>query len=129
MMKAARIVAMGLAVIGVAEIVVRGTDATFYTWYLLFVLWMAALIIRFIQAAISVYKAAFAKVPDGKMTFPEFEQKMASFSRGSDKDEGGPSSKANSGTGSQDGTEDLFDDVRVNPILREDDPFGEFFDS
>lgn len=128
MVKATRIIALGLAVIGVAEIVVRGTDATFYTWYLLFVLWMLVLIIRFIQAAISVYKAAFCIGPDGEITFPEFEQKMASFSRSSKKEESGPSSRPTSGAGSHDGTDDLFDDFRLNPIVREDDPFGQFFD-
>lgn len=128
-MRVAKLVAVGLAGIGVVEIAFRGADAALYAWYLLFVLWVVALCIRFALAVVDAYKTVFAKGPGGEMTFPEFEQKMASFSRSSDREESGPSSRTTSGTGSQDGTGDLFDDFRVNPILREDDPFGEFFDS
>lgn len=129
MVRVAKTVAVGLAGIGVVELAFRGTDAALYAWYLLFALWMVALFTRFTLAAVDAYKTVFAKGPDGEMTFPEFEKKMASFSRSSDREESGPSSRTTSGTGSQDGTDDLFDDFGVNPILREGDPFGEFFDS
>ncbi|HIB69011.1 MAG TPA: hypothetical protein EYO33_28970, partial [Phycisphaerales bacterium] len=66
---------------------------------------------------------------DGEMTFPEFEQKMASFSRGSDEEATGASNKATSGNGSNGGTEGFIDDDRINQIYRADDPFGEFLDS
>lgn len=129
MVRVAKIVTVGLAGIGVVEIAFRGTDSALYAWYLLFVLWVVALFIRFAMAVVDAYKTVFAKGPDGEMAFPEFEQKIASFSRSSDREESGPNSRTTSGTGSQGGTGDLFDDFRVNPILREDDPFGEFFDS
>ena len=129
MVRVIKIVAVGLAGIGVVELALRGTDAALYAWYLLFLLWVVVLLIRFAMAAVDAYKTVFDKGPDGEMTFPEFEKKMASFSRGSDREESSPTSTTNSGAGSQDGTDDLFDDFRVNPILREDDPFGEFFDS
>ena len=129
MVRVIKIVAVGLAGIGVVELALRGTDAALYAWYLLFVLWVVVLLIRFAMAAVDAYKTVFAKGPDGEMTFPEFEKKMASFSRGSGRGENGPSSTTTPGTGSQQDTSDLFDDFRVNPILREDDPFGEFFDS
>lgn len=129
MVRVTKIVAVWLAGVGVVELALRGTDAALYAWYLLFVLWVVVLFIRFATAAVDAYKTAFAKGPDGEMTFPEFEKKMASFSRGSGRGENGPSSTTISGTGSKDGTGDPFDDFRVNPILREDDPFGEFFDS
>tara|TARA_R100001129_G_scaffold67432_3_gene45905 strand:+ start:1730 stop:2119 length:390 start_codon:yes stop_codon:yes gene_type:complete len=127
--RVAKLVAVGLAGVGVVEIAFRGADAALYAWYLLFALWMVALFTRFALAAVDAYKTVFAKGPNGEMTFPEFEKKMASFSRGSDREESNPNSRKNSGAGSQGGTDDLFDDFRVNPILREDDPFGEFFDS
>jgi len=129
MVRVAKIVAVGLAGIGVVEIVFRGTEAALYAWYLLFVLWVVVLFIRFALAIVGAYKTFFAKGPDGEMTFPEFEKKMASFSRGGGREENGPSSTTTSDTGSQEGAGDLFDDFRVNPILREDDPFGQFFDS
>lgn len=129
MLRVAKIAAVGLAGIGVVEIAFKGADAALYAWYLLFALWMVALFTRFALAAVDAYKTVFAKGHDGEMTFPEFEQKMASFSRRSDREESGASSRTTSGAGSQDGTDDLFDDFRVNPILREGDPFGEFFDS
>ena len=129
MVRVAKTVAVGLAGIGVVELAFRGTDAALYAWYLLFALWMVALFTRFTLAAVDAYKTVFAKGPDGEMTFPELEKKMASFSRSSDREESGPSSRTTSGTGSQDGTDDLFDDFGVNPILREGDPFAEFFDS
>lgn len=129
MVRVAKIATVGLAGIGVVEIAFKGADAALYAWYLLFALWMVALFTRFALAAVDAYKTVFAKGPDGEMTFPEFEQKMASFSRSSDREESGPNSRTTSGTGSQGGTGDLFDDFRVNPILREDDPFGEFLDS
>ena len=129
MVRVAKIVAVGLAGIGVVEIVFRGADAALYAWYLLFVLWGVVLFIRFALAIVGAYKTFFAKGPDGEMTFPEFEKKMASFSRGGGREENGPSSTTTSDTGSQEGAGDLFDDFRVNPILREDDPFGQFFDS
>lgn len=129
MMRAAKIVAVGLAGIGAVELAFRGTDAALYAWYLLFVLWVVVLFIRLVMVAVDAYKTVFAKGADGEMMFPEFERKMASFSRGSGRGENGPNSTTTSGTGSQDGTGDPFDDFRVNPILREDDPFGEFFDS
>ncbi|MFD2191767.1 hypothetical protein [Pistricoccus aurantiacus] len=129
MVRVAKIAAVGLAGIGVVEIAFKGADAALYAWYLLFALWMVALLTRFALAAVDAYKTVFAKGPDGEMTFPEFEKKMASFTRGSDREESSPSSTTNSGAGSQDGTDDLLDDFRINPILREDDPFGEFFDS
>ena len=91
--------------------------------------WVVVLLIRFAMAAVDAYKTVFDKGPDGEMTFPEFEEKMASFSRGGGREENGPSSTTTSDTGSQEGAGDLFDDFRVNPILREDDPFGQFFDS
>ena len=129
MVRATKIVAVGLAGIGVVELTFRGADAALYAWYLLFVLWVVALFISFALAAVDAYKTVFAKGPDGQMTLPEFEKKMASFSRGGGREENGPSSTTTSGTRSQEGAGDLFDDFRVNPILREDDPFGEFFDS
>ena len=129
MVRVAKTVAVGLAGIGVVELAFRGTDAALYAWYLLFALWMVALFTRFTLAAVDAYKTVFAKGPDGEMTFPEFEKKMASFSRGGGREENGPSSTTTSDTGSQEGAGDLFDDFRVNPILREDDPFGQFFDS
>lgn len=129
MVKMTKIVAVGLVGIGVVELALRGTNAALYAWYLLFVLWVVVLLIRFAMAAVDAYKTVFAKGPDGEMTFPEFEKKMASFSRGSGRGENGPSSTTTPGTGSQQDTSDLFDDFRVNPILREDDPFGQFFDS
>lgn len=129
MVRVTKIVVVGLAGIGFVELVFRGTDAALYAWYLLFVLWVVALLIRFALAAIDAYKTFFAKGSDWEMTFPEFEKKMASFGRGSGRGENGPKSTTTSGTGSKDGTGYPFDDFRVNPILREDDPFGEFFDS
>ncbi|KYZ86145.1 hypothetical protein A3Q32_18205 [Alcanivorax sp. KX64203] len=125
MNKTVRSVMVGLVAIGVAEIVFKGADAAFYAWYLLFALWMIRLFTGFALAAVDTYKAAFAKGPDGKTAFPEFEQKMASFSRGSGREERGAKSKTTSGTGSP---EDMFSDYGVNPIIREGDPFGEFFD-
>jgi len=129
MVRVTKIVAVWLAGIGVVELALRGTDAALYAWYLLFVLWVVVLLIRFAMAAVNAYKTVFAKGPDGEMTFSEFEKKMASLSRGSGSGENGPSSTTTSGTGSQGGAGDLFDDFRVNPIHWEDDPFGEFFDS
>ncbi|EPA1180239.1 hypothetical protein ACQ0NY_000355 [Pseudomonas aeruginosa] len=129
MVRVAKIVTVGLAGIGVVEIAFRGADAALYSWYLLFALWMVALFARFALAVVDAFKTVFAKGPGGEMTFPEFEKKMASFGRGSGRGENGPSSTSTSGTGSKEDTGDPFDDFRVNPILREDDPFGEFFDS
>ena len=129
MVRVIKIVAVGLAGIGVVELALRGRDAALYARYLLFLLWVVVLLIRFAMAAVDAYKTVFDKGPDGEMTFPEFEKKMASFSRGGGREENGPSSTTTSDTGSQEGAGDLFDDFRVNPILREDDPFGQFFDS
>ena len=129
MVRVTKIVAVVLAAIGVVEIAFRGTDSALYAWYLLFVLWVVALFIRFALAVVDAYKTVFAKGPDGEMTFPEFEQKMASFSRGSDEEATGASNKATSGNGSDGGTEGFFDDDRINQIYRADDPFGEFLDS
>jgi len=129
MVRVAKSVAVGLAGIGVVELAFRGTDAALYAWYLLFALWMVALFTRFTLAAVDAYKTVSAKGPDGEMTFPEFEQKMASFSRGSDEEATGASNKATSGNGSNGGTEGFFDDDRINQIYRADDPFGEFLDS
>ncbi|MDK9688451.1 hypothetical protein [Halomonas sp. LC1] len=129
MVRVTKIVAVGLAGIGVVELALRGTDAALYAWYLLFVLWVVLLLIRFAMAAVDAYKTVFAKGPDGQMTFPEFEKKMASFSRGSDEEATVASNKATSGNGSDGGTEGFFDDDRINQIYRADDPFGEFFDS
>jgi len=129
MVRVTKIVAVGLAGIGVVELAFRGTDAALYAWYLLFVLSVVALFIHFALAVFDAYKTVFAKGPDGEMTFPEFEQKMASFSRGSDEEATGASNKATSGNGSDGGTEGFFDDDRINQIYRADDPFGEFLDS
>ena len=129
MVRVTKIVAVGLAGIGVVELALRGTDAALYAWYLLFVLWVVLLLIRFAMAAVDAYKTVFTKGPDGEMTFPEFEQKMASFSRGSDEEATGASNKATSGNGSNGGTEGFIDDDRINQIYRADDPFGEFLDS
>ena len=129
MVRVAKIVTVGLAGIGVVELAFRGTDAALYAWYLLFVLWVVALFIRFALAVVDAYKTVFAKGPDGEMTFPEFEQKMASFSRGSDEEATGAGNKATSGNGSNGSTEGFFDDDRINQIYRADDPFGEFLDS
>lgn|SRR5690554_1624538 len=129
MVRVTKIVAVGLAGIGVVELALRGTNAALYAWYLLFLLWVVVMLIRFAMAAVDAYKTVLAKGLDGQMTFPEFEKKMASFSRGGGREENGPSSTTTSDTGSQEGAGDLFDDFRVNPILREDDPFGQFFDS
>ncbi len=46
MVRVAKIVAVGLAGIGVVEIAFRGADAALYAWYLLFALWMVALFTR-----------------------------------------------------------------------------------
>ena len=129
MVRVAKIAAVGLTGIGVVELAFRGTEAALYAWYLLFVLWVVLLLIRFAMAAVDAYKTVFTKGPDGEMTFPEFEQKMASFSRGSDEEATGASNKATSGNGSDGGTEGFFDDDRINQIYRADDPFGEFLDS
>ena len=129
MVRVIKIVAVGLAGIGVVELALRGTDAALYAWYLLFALWMVALLTRFALAAVDAYKTVFAKGPDGEMTFPEFEKKMASFSRGTGEAATGASNKATSGNGSNGGTEGFFDDDRINQIYRADDPFGEFLDS
>ena len=129
MVRVIKIVAVGLAGIGVVELALRGTDAALYAWYLLFLLWVVVLLIRFAMAAVDAYKTVFDKGPDGEMTFPEFEQKMASFSRGSDEEATGASNKATSGNGSNGGTEGFIDDDRINQIYRADDPFGEFLDS
>ena len=61
MVRVAKIVTVGLAGIGVVELVFRGTDAALYAWYLLLVLWVVALLIRFALAAIDAYKTVFAK--------------------------------------------------------------------
>ena len=61
MVRVIKIVAVGLAGIGVVELALRGTDAALYAWYLLFVLWVVALLIRFALAAIDAYKTVFAK--------------------------------------------------------------------
>ena len=129
MVRVAKIAAVGLTGIGVVELAFRGTEAALYAWYLLFVLWVVVLFIRFALAIVGAYKTFFAKGPDGEMTFPEFEQKMASFSRGSDEEATGASSKATSDNGNDGGTEGFPDDDRVNQIYRADDPFGEFLDS
>ena len=129
MVRLAKIVAVGLAATGVVEIAFRGTDSAPYAWYLLFVLWVVALFIRFALAVVDAYKTVFAKGPDGEMTFPEFEEKMASFSRGSGEEATGASSKATSDNGNDGGTEGFFDDDRINQIYRADDPFGELLDA
>lgn len=129
MVRVAKIVTVGLAGIGVVEIAFRGADAALYAWYLLFALWMVALFARFALAVVDAFKTVFAKGPGGERTFQEFEQKMASFSRGSDEEATVASNKATSGNGSDGGTEGFFDDDRINQIYRADDPFGEFFDS
>ena len=128
MVRVAKIVTVGLAGIGVVELALRGTDASLYAWYLLLVLWVILLLIRFAMAAVDAYKTVFDKGPDGEMTFPEFEEKMASFSRGTGEAATGASNKATSGNGSNGGTEGFIDDDRINQIYRADDPFGEFFD-
>ncbi|MCK7553219.1 hypothetical protein [Marinobacter goseongensis] len=129
MVRVAKIVAVGLAGIGVVELAFRGTEAALYAWYLLFVLWVVVLFIRFALAVVGAYKTFFAKGPDGEMTFPEFEEKMASFSRGSGEEATCASSKATSGNGNDGGTEGFPDDDRINQIYRANDPFGEFLDS
>ena len=129
MLRVTKIVAVVLAGIGVVEIAFRGTDSALYAWYLLFVLWVGALFIRFALAVVDAYKTVFAKGPGGEMTFPEFEEKMASFSRGSVEEASGTSSKANSENGNDGSTEGFPDDDRINEIYRAHDPFGEFFDS
>ncbi|MGE4126367.1 MAG: hypothetical protein AB7E59_14085 [Pusillimonas sp.] len=125
----AKIAAVGLAGIGVVEFAFRGTDAALYAWYLLFVLWMVALFIHFALAVVDAYKTVLARGPDGEMTFPEFEKKMASSSRDSDEKASGASSKATSGNGNDGGTEAFPDDDRTNQLYRANDPFGEFLDS
>ncbi len=129
MVRVTKIITVGLAGIGVVELAFRGTDAALYAWYLLFVLWVVALFIRFALAAVDAYKTVFAKGPDGQMTFPEFGKKMASFSRGTGEAATGASSKATSGNGNDGGTEGFSDDDRINQIYRANDPFGEFLDS
>ena len=129
MVRVAKLVAVGLAGIGVVELAFRGTDAALYAWYLLFVLWVVALFIRFALAVVDAYMTVFAKGPDGEMTFPEFEEKMASFSRGTGEAANGASSKATSGNGNDGGTEGFSDDDRINQIYRANDPSGEFLDS
>lgn len=129
MVRVAKIAAVGLAGIGVVEFAFRGTDAALYAWYLLFALWVVALVIRFALAVVDAYTTFFAKGPDGEMTFPEFEEKMASFSRGTGEAAAGASSKATSGNGNDGGTEGFPNDDRINQVYRADDPFGEFLDS
>src|SRR5690554_7732779 len=103
MVRVARIAAVGLAGIGVVELAFRGTDAALYAWYLWFVLWMVALLIRSALAVFDAYKTVFAKGPDGEMTFPEFEEKMVSFRRGTGEETVGASSKTTSGNGNDGG--------------------------
>lgn len=129
MVRVTKIVAVVLAGIGVVELAFRGADAALYAWHLLFVLWMVALFTRFALAAVDAYKTVFAKGPDGEMTFPEFEQKMASFSRGTGEETVGASSKTTSDNGNDGGSEDFPDDDRINQLYRANDPFGEFLDS
>ena len=128
MVRVAKIVTVGLAGIGVVELAFRGTDAALYAWYLLFVLWVVALFIRFALAVVDAYMTVFAKGPDGEMTFPEFEEKMAPFSRGSGEEATGASSKTTSDNGNDGGSEGFPDDDRINQIYRANDPFGEFLD-
>ncbi len=75
MVRVTKIVAVGLVGLGFVELAFRGIDAALYAWYLLFVLWVVVLFIRFALAAVNAYKTIFAKGPDGEMTFPEFEKK------------------------------------------------------
>ena len=65
MVRVTKIVAVGLAVIGIVELAFRGTNAALYAWYLLFVLWGGVLLIRFAMAAVDAYKRVFVKGPDG----------------------------------------------------------------
>lgn len=123
MMKVTKFIAAGLVCIGIAEIVFRGASASLFAWYLLFVLWVVTLFIRFILAAIDAYRAAFLKDSDGRITSPEYEQMMASFNRSNHKKKDNPESEANSDDEYHFDTDDWFDE-RLNPIIREDDPFG-----
>ncbi len=66
MVRVIKIVAVGLAGIGVVELALRGTDAALYAWYLLFLLWVVVLLIRFAMAAVDAYKTVFDKGPMGK---------------------------------------------------------------
>lgn len=125
MMKVARFIAAGLVCIGIAEIVFRGASASLFAWYLLFALWVVTLFIRFIQAAVDAYKAAFPKDSDGRITSPEYEQMMASFSRGNHKNKDNPGSRASPGDDCHYDTDDWFHE-RLNPLILEDDPFGLF---
>ncbi|WP_339753990.1 hypothetical protein [uncultured Marinobacter sp.] len=128
MKRTASIVAVGLVTIGIAEIAVRGADTSLWAWRLLFVLWIVALFKRFTLAAVDAYKAVFAKGPNEEIRFPEFEQKTASFNRGGEGKASG-SSHCSTNPGHQGCTDNPFDDFPVNPIIREDDPFGEFLDT
>lgn len=125
MMKVTKFIAAGLVGIGIAEIFFRGASASLFAWYLLFALWVMALFIRFIQAAVYAYKAAFPKDSDGRITSPEYEQRMASFNRSNHKNKDNPGSRASPDDECHYDTDDWFDE-RLNPLIREDDPFGFF---
>lgn len=125
MMKVAKFIAAGLVGMGIAEIVFRGASASLFAWYLLFALWVVTLFIRFIQAAVDAYKAAFPKGSDGRITSPEYEQRMASFNRSNHKKKDSPESEANPDDDCHYDTDDWFHE-KINPFVREDDPFGLF---
>lgn len=123
MMKVTKFIAAGLVGIGIAEIVFRGASASLFAWYLLFVLWVVTLFIRFILAAVDAYKAAFPKDSDGRITSREYEQMMASFNRSNHKKKDSPECEADPDDEYHFDTDDWFDE-RLNPLIREDDPFG-----
>lgn len=125
MMKVTRFIAAGLVCIGIAEIVFRGASASLFAWYLLFMLWVVTLFIRFILAAVDAYKAAFLKDSDGRITSPEYEQMMASFNRSNHQNKDNPGSRASFGDDCHYDTDDGFHEM-LYPIIREDDPFGFF---
>lgn len=128
MMKTTRIVAAVLVATGIVEIIVWGTDTSLWAWRLLFVLWMVALLTRFTLAGVEAYRTVFAKGPNGEMTFPEFEQKMASFRQGSKKKENETSRSSSSSNKNQGYADNSFDVFPVNEVIRANDPFGEFYD-
>lgn len=127
MMKMTRIVSVGLLVVGIVEIAFMGAGAGLYGWYLLLALWVMALLIRFILAGVDAFKAVFAMGPDGAIAVPEYEKKMASFARTSNREDKGPSSRKTFGNGNQNGTENFINDDIIIPIYPEKDPFGELY--
>ncbi|MEA3588153.1 hypothetical protein J6I75_07285 [Pseudidiomarina sp. 1APP75-27a] len=126
MRKALKIVSAALAIFGVVELMIRGTDASLYSIVLLFILGLVVVFARFIAAVINAYKAAFNWGADNKASFPEFEQQLASFNQCDKKNESASRHTRSNTANNQTSADSTFHDDRVNPFIRENDPFGEF---